>query len=270
MKKHNQLFNPFANPELQKSMERISKLEKEYVKAAVSSGMLSSTFANLQESIALPYRQIFQSCLQIAEISTVSQMDRLSSEITASIYESLRIGIENSPSFQSLNLKLSDSPPKPLDIPVSSNGSDDLIDTGFVILNASAVENYNLPEAVATTTSPGRKRMTVIDFIKLIAFIIGVISDVHSLLPSSPSDVEVKSLQIQEVQNTLLQTGNQILSDLFRDIDLSLSNVSDSLQSLKETVEEQDSELSSLKEAVDSFQQCSDSTKESLNTVPED
>ena len=270
MKKQNNFFNPFANPELQKSMERLSKLQQEYAKIVISSGMLSDSFANLQESIALPYRQLFQSCIQFAGISTISRMDELSSKITAAIYESLKISIENSPSFRSFNLKLPDFSPEPLDIPISSDVSNEVADAGFVILNASAVEDYGLPESVATTTSPGRRKMSVIDFVKLIAFIIGILSNLHNLLPSAPSEAEVKELQMQEVQNELLQIGNQVLSDLFRDIDLSMSNVTDSLQSLKETVEEQGSDLLEMKEAVNSLQQISDTVKEPSNTATED
>ena len=76
-------------------------------------------------------------------------------------------------------------------------------------------------------------------------------------------------LQVEEVQTELLQSGNQFLSDLFQDIDLSLSNVSGSLQSLKETVEEQSSEFSSLKESVDLLQENIDNMNKSENTAPE-
>ena len=94
-----------------------------------------------------------------------------------------------------------------------------------------------------------------------------MLSDLHSLLPSP--DSEEKALQIEEAQTELLQSGNQFLSDLFQDIDLSLSNVSDSLQSLKETVEEQHSALSSLEESVDLLQKKIDNMNESGNTVSE-
>lgn len=270
MKKQNSLFNPFANSELQKTMEHISKLEKEYVKIAFSSDAFFRPFADLQESIVSSYQKMFRSCFQIAEISAVTRIDELSDKITASIYEILKESIENSSSFQSLNLDLSDLQPKLLNIPTPPAVSDNLTDAGFVVLDASGIENYDLPESVAVTLSPDRKKMTAIDFIKLILVVLGALSNIHSLLPSAPSDTEIKSLQMQEAQNALLETGNQILSDLFRDIDLSMSNVSDSLQSLKETVEEQNSDISALKEAVRSLQQSSDNTKESLNTVPED
>lgn len=270
MKKQNQLFNPFVNPKLQKSMERISKLEKEYVKIALSSDAFLRPFADLQESIVSSYQKMFRSCFQIAEMSAASCIDELSGKITASIYEILKESIENSPSFHSLNLDLSGLQPKLLNVPVPPAVSDNLTDAGFVVLDASGVETCGLPESVAVTLSSNRKKMTAIDFIKLLLIILGALADLHSLLPSAPSDAEIKSLQIQEAQNILLETGNQILSDLFHDIDLSMSNVSDSLQSLKETVEEQNSDISALKEAVHSLQQSSDNTKESLNTVPED
>ncbi len=252
---------------LTETMKQISKLQTEHIKTAFSSGALLASFSNLQEMMVAPYRQMLQSCIQIVNEYTMSSMNQLSEQMVHSLYESFSLSLKNSPIFQSLNLDTTRLTPTLLNISASSSKSETISDAGVVILNASAVEIFNLPESVAATTSPGRRKMSVIDFIKLIICVIGVLSDLHSLLPSP--DAEEKALQIEEAQTELLQSGTQFLSDLFQDIDLSLSNVSDSLQSLKETVEEQHSELSSLKESVDLLQEKIDNMSESGNTVPE-
>lgn len=254
---------------LDKTMEQFSKLQTEYIKTTFSSDPVLASFSNLQETIVASYRQMFQSCIQIVNESTIRSMNQLSEQMVHSLYESFYHSLKNSPAFQSLNLDTVRLTPKLLNVSSSSSKSEGISDAGTVILNASAVEIFNLPESVATTTSPGRRKISAIDFIKLIICVISVLSDLHSLLSSTSSDSEAKMLQVEEVQTELLQSGNQFLSDLFQDIDLSLSNVSGSLQSLKETVEEQSSEFSSLKESVDLLQENIDNMNKSENTAPE-
>lgn len=256
-----------TNKALNQTMKQISKLQTECIKTVFSSGAALASFSNLQEMMVAPYRQMLQSCIQIVNESATYSMNQLSEQMIHSLYESFCLSLKNAPAFQSLNLDTARLTPQLLNISTSSSNSEVMSDAGVVILNASAVENLNLPESVAATTSPGRRKMSVIDFIKLIICVIGVLSDLHSLLPSP--DSEEKALQIEEAQTELLQSGNQFLSDLFQDIDLSLSSVSDSLQSLKETVEEQHSALSSLEESVDLLQKKIDNMNESGNTVSE-
>lgn len=139
----------------------------------------------------------------------------------------------------------------------------------YVTVDKSVVKEYNIPDSIAIPIGHNRIKMKTSDFIALIALISQFIFAIISLIPSVPTEAETKQIQAEEAQILLLESQNQMLCDLFHNIDLSSSSQAEFLQSLKESVEAQSSAISDLEESLDSIQQSLDNMSESENTESE-
>ena len=109
-------------------------------------------------------------------------------------------------------------------------------------------------------------------FISIISLLVSIILSTSIALYQSsqgPTKSETQQIQLDETQNALLQTQNQLLYDLLHSIDTSSSSESGSLQSLKKAVEEQNLHLSRIEKSLDSIEKSLDNNASSGNTESE-
>lgn len=142
-------------------------------------------------------------------------------------------------------------------------------DDDFVTVDEVAVKEYEVPDSIAIPIGHGRTKMKTSDFIALLSLISQLILAIIGLLPSAPTEAETKQIQVEEAQIVLLESQNQMLWNLLHDIDTASSSQAEFLQSLKESVEAQNTAISGLEESLDSIQQSLDSMSESENTESE-
>lgn len=152
---------------------------------------------------------------------------------------------------------------------VFSEEPDKLPIDDYVAVDKSVVKEYNIPDSIAIPIGHNRIKIKTSDFIALIALISQFIFAIISLIPSVPTEIETKQIQAEEAQILLLESQNQMLCDLFHNIDLSSSSQAEFLHSLKESVEAQGSAISDLEESLDSIQQSLDNMSESESTESE-
>lgn len=142
-------------------------------------------------------------------------------------------------------------------------------DDDFVTVDETAVKTYELSDSIAIPIDNNRIKISTSNFIALVSLIIQFVLSIISMIPSAPTESETKQIQAEETQILLLESQNQILCELFHNIDLSSSSQAEVLQSLKENVEAQNTAISDLEESLDSIQQSLDSMSESENTETE-
>ena len=248
---------------IQKTLLRTSDLIKDSYLQNID---LPSAIKPLQESI----RKIVDPCQQLVQIISKEPCDILK------------------PSFELAFTSgdLSDSVRHMIESCISSNipgtieslkvyAPEDLCsnpDNDFVTVNESIIKEYDIPDTIAIPIGHGRIRIKTSDFISILGIIASIIVAISiAVIQSKQSSTatEIVQMQSDEIQTRLLQSQNQMFCLLLHDIDLSFSSQAEALQSLKETVEAQNTAISDLGESLDSIQQLTDNMKSSENTASE-
>ena len=137
----------------------------------------------------------------------------------------------------------------------------------YVTLDKDSIETFEIPESIAIPLG-----MSTDVFISIISLLVSIILSTSIALyqsNQSPTESETQQIQLDETQNALLQTQNQLLYDLLHSIDTSSSSESGSLQSLKKAVEEQNLHLSRIEKSLDSIEKSLDNNASSGNTESE-
>lgn len=146
------------------------------------------------------------------------------------------------------------------------------LDNDYVILDKSPIETYEIPESLTIPLGKYRVKMSTDVFISIISLLVSIILSISIALYQSnqgPTESETQQIQLDETQNALLQTQNQLLYDLLHSIDTSSSSESESLQSLKKEVEEQNLHLSKIEKSLDLIEKSLDNSALSGNTESE-
>lgn len=141
----------------------------------------------------------------------------------------------------------------------------------YVTLDKDSIETF---ESLSRVIPLGKYRvkMSTDVFISIISLLVSIILSTSIALYQSsqgPTKSETQQIQLDETQNALLQTQNQLLYDLLHSIDTSSSSESGSLQSLKKAVEEQNLHLSRIEKSLDSIEKSLDNNASSGNTESE-
>ena len=142
----------------------------------------------------------------------------------------------------------------------------------YVTLDKDSIETFEIPESIAIPLGKYRVKMSTDVFISIISLLVSIILSTSIALYQSsqgPTKSETQQIQLDETQNALLQTQNQLLYDLLHSIDTSSSSESGSLQSLKKAVEEQNLHLSRIEKSLDSIEKSLDNNASSGNTESE-
>ena len=142
----------------------------------------------------------------------------------------------------------------------------------YVTLDKDSIETFEIPESIAIPLGKYRVKMSTDVFISIISLLVSIILSTSIALyqsNQSPTESETQQIQLDETQNALLQTQNQLLYDLLHSIDTSSSSESGSLQSLKKAVEEQNLHLSRIEKSLDSIEKSLDNNASSGNTESE-
>lgn len=234
---------------------------------------LSRTMQNLINEMMRPYQEFSKTITQ-------SFSDSLA-EFSRSIAEEMANTIKSSLDLSLINKELAESIRRMYIAPDLINVTkehtydflEDLgglpVDNDFVTVDEAAVKEYDISDSIAIPIGHNRIKMKTSDFIALVSLISQLIFAIIGLIPSAPTEAEMKQRQAEETQILLLESQNQILRELFHNIDLSSSSQAEFLQSLKESVEAQSTAISDLEESLDSIQQSLDSMSESENTESE-
>lgn len=233
--------------EIQASINRMMRPYQEISKVAIPN--ISLTLTEFSNNIS----KEMINALRISLDASVA-----SSELTENIRRIIKCS--SASSFAGAFKKCADDLPE---------RQDNYPDNDFVIADEAAIKTYDLSDDIAISVGNNRIKISTSNFIALISLITQLIFGIISMLPSSPTETETKQMQAEETQIILLQSQNQILRDLFHNIDLSSSSQAEVLQSLKESVEAQNTAISDLEESVDLLQQSLDNTSESENTEAE-
>ena len=260
---------------IQKTLLRTSDLIKDSYLQNID---LPSAIKPLQESI----RKIVDPCQQLAQPILSESLNELVQIISKEPCDILK------PSFELAFTSgdLSDSVRHMIESCISSNipgtieslkvyAPEDLCSrpaNDFVTVNESIIKEYDIPDTIAIPIGHGRIRIKTSDFISILGIIASIIVAISiAVIQSKQSSTatEIVQMQSDEIQTRLLQSQNQMFCLLLHDIDLSFSSQAEALQSLKETVEAQNTAISDLGESLDSIQQLTDNMKSSENTASE-
>lgn len=262
-------FSEGPNRVLKNMANSISRSQKVLYDSLASSRAMQ----NLIVEMLRPYHKISE----VATQSISSTLTEFSDNIASKIIDTITISFRNSCDNEELGESFRQFFTTPSLVNVLKEHTyifpenlDELSeDDDFVIANESVVKEYKVPDSIAIPIGHNRIKMKTSDFIALIALIIQVIFSIISSFPSAPTEVEVKQMQTEEAQIILLESQNQILRNLFHNIDLSSSSQVKFLQSMKESVEAQSFAISDLEESLDSIQQSLDNMNGSDNTESE-
>lgn len=233
----------------------------------------SCTLQNLSSEILRPYHEL----LEIVPQSFSTSLTEFANKIAKEMSDTISVSFSNSLNSKEFNESFRQMFTVPCLIKVikehtyvfPENLCELSEDDDFVIADESVAKEYKVPDSIAIPIGHNRIKMKTSDFIALIALIIQFIFAIISSFPSAPTEAEVEQIQAEEAQIFLLESQNQILRNLFHNIDLSSSSQVKFLQSLKESVESQNSAISDLEESLDSIQQSIDNMNESGNTESE-
>ncbi|MBN2930333.1 MAG: hypothetical protein JTJ12_23620 [Eubacterium sp.] len=254
-------FLKVSTPSLPGINQAISQLQNVFsVQASISSHGMDVMI----EEMAKPFASLSQEWFD----SLAPVMSAFSSNITKKMSESFNIdGIAYSMT-QSFNIDgIAHSITGELSESICSS-----LDNDYVILDKSLVETYEIPESLAIPLGKYRVKMSTDVFISIISLLVSIILSISIALYQSnqgPTESETQQIQLDETQNVLLQTQNQLLYDLLHSIDTSSSTESESLQSLKKEVEEQNLHLSRIEKSLDSIEKSLDNNALSDNTESE-
>lgn len=263
-------FLKVSTPPLPGISQAISQLQNVFsVQASISSHSIDVMI----EEMAKPFASLSQEWFD----SLAPVMSAFSSNITKKMSESFNIdGIAHS-----MTGELSESICSSFDIEfetafknstASFDESEISLDDDYVILDKSLVETYEIPESLAIPLGKYRVKMSTNVFISIISLLVSIILSISIALYQSnqgPTESETQQIQLDETQNALLQTQNQLLYDLLHSIDTSSSSESESLQSLKKEVEEQNLHLSRIEKSLDSIEKSLDNSASSDNIESE-
>lgn len=232
----------------------------------------------IQESInkmMRPYHELSQKLSEEFSNSFSSLADRLNKQIAEEISKSLDTLQANKEFTESIQrmIRLRSVPeliniPKEhaYDFPDDLGGlSDD--ENDFVTVDESVVKEYEILGDLSFSCGCRRFKINTGNFLALIGIIISLFSFIYQQVSSDKC--EGQNIQVEQTQNQILLLQNQILFDIFRTIDVTSSSQAEELQSLKESVEAQNTAISDLEESLDSIQQSLDNTSESENTESE-
>lgn len=149
--------------------------------------------------------------------------------------------------------------------------SDFSLNDDYVLFDKSSIKTYEIPDSLVVPFGKNRVKMRTDFFIAIISLFLSIIGTSIAVLQffQDTNTTNTQIIQLDEPQNALLQTRNQLLYDLLHSIDTSSSSESESLQSLKKEVEEENLHLSKIEKSLDSIEKSLDNNALSDNTESE-
>lgn len=149
--------------------------------------------------------------------------------------------------------------------------SDFSLNDDYVLFDKSSIKTYEIPDSLVVPFGKNRVKMRTDFFIAIISLFLSIIGTSIAVLQffQDTNTTNTQIIQLDEPQNALLQTRNQLLYDLLHSIDTSSSSESESLQSLKKEVEEENLHLSKIEKSLDSIEKFLDNNALSDNTESE-
>lgn len=262
-------FSQHINETLKNMVSSIGESQKLLYDSIAPSRALQSLITEMVR----PYHELYGATAQSISFS----LTELSNNIAKEMADTIAASFSNSLKYKELieSLQRIYTAPNLVNVPKEHTYifSEDLgelsEDDDFVTADESVAKEYKVPDSIAIPIGHNKIKMKTSDFIALIALISQFIFAIISSFPSTPTETEVKQIQAEEAQILLLESQNQMLRNLFHNIDLSSSSQAKFLQSLKESVEVQNSAISDLEESLDLIQQSLDNMSEPGNTESE-